>query len=595
MKRLANRTVVAALAASLALTSAIALAEDDIGSFETVTSGTAISQDTWTPPTAEQLDQLLAPVAVFPDSLVAQVLAAASHPEQVSEAEEWRSRNPSLKDADLERALAQKDWDPGVKAVAGFPDVLRQMASNLPWTRALGEAYVNDPTDVLNAVQSLRNKAVASGKLKSNKYLTVRTTTRDEAPPPREDDAYDDDAPPVYDGPAIIDPPDDIVEIEPAEPDYVYVPYYDPWAFYGYAIAPWPGYAWAWPSPAYYGPAYGVFGFGAAISLDFGFGYAWGWHAWNTRWWGWHDRGWRGPCVVYNDRRYFDHSSHIVNHFAGRGGWDRGNFAGRAGAASPRDAFAGRVNAFRGPHTAPSQYARLSAPRFDASMARSGARDIGAANRNGFARPVNVSSRSALPSSRYAPRGDMQRAGDGFASMRGGAMPRSNAATAGSRVAPAYARSAPAYARGYANGGGASAQMRSYAPRSYSTSSAYAALVRMPRRARMKAVVSTPATRAAMGRRRAAWEAHRRSRAAPAADRSVRRHLRRAAVDRLTPRGRVAMAARTAAESLRYRARFGAAARKRATIRKRAARAARLHLRSPHVANRIAPQRHQRI
>ncbi len=485
MRRLANRTLVAALAASLALTSAIAFAEDDIGSFETVTSGTAMSQDTWTPPTAEQLDQLLAPVAVFPDSLVAQVLAAASHPEQVSEAEEWRSRNPSLKGADLERALARKDWDPGVKAVAGFPDVLRQMASNLPWTRALGEAYVNDPTDVLNAVQSLRNKAVASGKLKSNKYLTVRTTARDEAPPSREDDAYDDDAdaPPVYDGPAIIDPPDDIVEIEPAEPDYVYVPYYDPWAFYGYAIAPWPGYAWAWPSPVYYGPAYGVFGFGAAISLDFGFGYAWGWHAWNTRWWGWHDRGWRGPCVVYNDRRYFDHSSHIVNHFAGRGGWDRGNFAGRAGAASPRDAFAGRVNAFRGPHTAPSEYSRLSAPRFDAAMARSGARGFDAANRTGFARPVNVPTRSALPSSRYAPRGDMQRAGDGFASMRGGAMSRSNAATAGSRDAPAYARGAPAYTRGYASGRDASAQMRSYAPRSYARGDAagHGAASAMPR------------------------------------------------------------------------------------------------------------------
>lgn len=469
MKGLANRTLAATLAASLALTSAMAFAEDDIGSFQTVTSGTAMSQDAWTPPTAEQLDQLLAPVAVFPDSLVAQVLAAASHPEQVSEAAEWRSRNPSLKGADLERALAQKDWDPGIKAVAGFPDVLQQMASNLPWTRALGEAYVNDPTDVLNAVQSLRNKAVASGKLKSNQYLTVRTTSRDDMPAPQDDDAYADDAdaPSVYDGPAIIDAPDEIVEIEPAQPDYVYVPYYDPWAFYGYPIAPWPGYAWAWPSPAYYGPRFGVFGFGSAIALDFGFGYPWGWSAWNTRWWGWHDRGWRGPCVVYNQRRYFDHSSHIVNHFANRGGWDRRNFAGRDGAPSSHGAFAGgRSNAFRGPHTAPNRYASLAAPHFDRAMAQPGMRNSAGMNRGGFARPLDAASRSMLPSSRYAPRSGIERAGNGFASTRIAAAPRSNYASAGTRNAPAYTRSASAYTRGYAGSSNAM-PARSYAPRSY--------------------------------------------------------------------------------------------------------------------------------
>jgi len=467
MKSLANRSIVAALAASLALTSAVAFAEDNIGPFETVTSGTAMTassdaQDAWTPPTAEQLDQLLAPVAVFPDSLVAQVLAAASHPEQVSEAAEWRSRNASLKGADLERVLAQKDWDPGVKAVAGFPDVLQQMASNLPWTRALGEAYVNDPGDVLNAVQSLRGKAVASGQLKSNKYLTVRTQPRQEVPPPSGDEAYDDEddaPPPVYDGPPVIDAPEEIVEIAPAQPDYVYVPYYDPWAFYGYPIAPWPGYAWAWPTPVYYGPGFGAFGFGAAIALDFGFGYPWGWNAWNTRWWGhgWHGHGWRGPRVVYNHRPYFGHSPHIVNHFAHRGDWNRG---GRGGAAAPRGAFNGRANAFRGPHTPPSQYAHLGRPRFDRSMAQPGARGMSAASRNGFARPANSMSRSAPASSRYAPRGDVQRA-RGSASMRSAATRSGRAMDA--RSAPAYARSASSYSRGYAGNGAASPQARSYA------------------------------------------------------------------------------------------------------------------------------------
>lgn len=479
MKALASRSLVAALAVALALTSAFALADDNTGTFETVTSGTAMAsadvQDAWTPPTAEQLDQLLAPVAVFPDSLVAQVLAAASHPEQVSEAAEWRTRNPSLKGAALESALAQKDWDPGVKAVAGFPDVLNQMASNLPWTRALGEAYVNDPTDVLNAVQSLRNKAVASGKLKSNQYLTVRTQPRDDTPPPANGDEDYDDAPPVYDGPAIVDPPEEIVEIAPAQPDIVYVPYYDPWAFYGYSIAPWPGYAWAWPAPVYYGPAFGLFGFGVGISLDFGLGYPWGWHAWNTRWWGhrWHDRGWRGgwhgPSVVYNHRPYFNHSRHIINHFAHRGGFgpERSGFDRRGGASPhglavpsyPRSGFAqgGRQrNAFRGPHTPPSQYARLSAPRFDRSMAQRGsfaARRAGASE--DFARQANYT-RAALPSSRYAPRGDMQRAGN-VGAMRGGY------AMSGARAV------SPSYTRGQANArsGYASAPTRSYAQPSY--------------------------------------------------------------------------------------------------------------------------------
>jgi len=359
----------------------------------------------YVPPNAAQLIQLLAPVAVFPDSLVAEVLAAATYPDQVVAADAWLTQNGKLGGAPLQQALDQQNWDDGVKALAMFPEVLHQMAQNPQWTAALGEAYVNDPVDVMNAVQALRQKAVASGNLKSNKYLTVTNAPNDMAKLPA-DASSDPEEPPVYDGPAVVPPPEQIVEIAPADPDNVYVPYYDPGVFYGAPIGVWPGYAYAWPAPLYFGPAFGAFAFGTGIAIDIGFGHSWGWHSRHTRWGpGFYGHGWRGPTVVHDNHPYFDHSQRIVNHFAphdssGRGRVDSPAHGTERVASQPaRTGFEAppvRGTEFSGNRVAPANFSRMPMPHFDSAMAQRG---------ETLARPAAGTSihEGALASSHYAP------------------------------------------------------------------------------------------------------------------------------------------------------------------------------------------------
>jgi hypothetical protein len=150
-----------------------------------------------TPPyaqqTPEQLQQLVAPIALYPDSLVAQILAAATFPEQVVEADRWVQAHPDLKGEALGQAVDPEPWDPSVKALTAFPSVLGNMDKNLSWTSSLGDAYYNQQQDVMDAVQVMRQKAQAAGNLKSTPQQTVTTQGS-------------------------------TVEIEPAQPDVVYVP-----------------------------------------------------------------------------------------------------------------------------------------------------------------------------------------------------------------------------------------------------------------------------------------------------------------------------------------------------------------------------------
>jgi hypothetical protein len=346
----------------------------------------------YAPPSAAQLIQLLAPIAVFPDTLVAQVLAASAHPDQIGTAYAWYQRNNGLKGSGLQNAIDQQDWDPSVNAIASFPDVLHQMASNLPWTTALGEAYINDPTDVMNAIQSLRQQAMACNNLKSNQYLKVSTVPKASSPPPAPLAA--DDAPPTYAGPSVIPAPEQIIEIAPAQPDYVYVPQYDPNAFYGAPIAAYPGYAYSWPAPIYAGPLFGAFGFGLGIAIDFG--HPWGWGRWGVHWGPGFGRpgygyGFHGPAVVYNHHAYFGHSPGIVNHFAGRA---PGNFAGQPTFHAGVNAAAAHLG-----QAGADNFHAMSAPHFTSSMAahtntyQGGRAPLSA----GVARP------GELPSAHFAP------------------------------------------------------------------------------------------------------------------------------------------------------------------------------------------------
>lgn len=272
----------------------------------------------YTPPSAEQLAQMVAPIALFPDKLVGQVLAGATYPEQITAANQWLAQNPSLKGDALQAAEAGQPWDVSVKALTTFPSVLNQIAGNIQWTTALGEAYVNDPNDVMNAIQDMRARAQQAGNLKNSPHLRVSTTVRAPAPPVYVEQSRSE--PIVYSGPAVIPPPAQTIVIEPAEPDVVYVPHYNPAVVYGAPVAVYPG--WTYRQPAYTSEnlvATGVisFGVGVLVGAAVSHHHDWGWNAWDVNWGGprpGYDGGWHRPAVVYNNATYVSKSVTVVNH-----------------------------------------------------------------------------------------------------------------------------------------------------------------------------------------------------------------------------------------------------------------------------------------
>jgi Protein of unknown function (DUF3300) len=251
--------------------------------------GQAAAAPAYTQQTADQLQQLVAPIALYPDSLVAQILAASTFPEQVVEADRWVQAHPDLKGTDLGNAVDQQPWDPSIKALAAFPSVLGNMDKNLSWTSSLGDAYYNQQEDVMNAVQVMRRKAEDSGNLKSTPQQTV--TEKDSA-----------------------------IDIEPTDPDVVYVPAYDPWLVYGYPVVAWPGW---YPYPGiWFGGPYLSFGLGFGIGWYGGFG--WGWGHWGF--------DWHNHYARFNGGRYYSRSRTFYNRGNfGRGGEARGGGFDRAG------------------------------------------------------------------------------------------------------------------------------------------------------------------------------------------------------------------------------------------------------------------------
>src|ERR1700719_2514817 len=261
----------------------------------------------YTQQTPEQLQQLVAPIALYPDSLVAQILAATTFPAEVVEADRWLQQHPDLKGDDLAKAVDQQPWDPSVKALTAFPTVLANMDKNISWTSSLGDAYYNQQQDVMDAIQRMRRKAQSAGNLKSTPQQVVQDEGSD-------------------------------VVIQPAQPDVVYVPAYNPWLVYGYPRAPWP-YWYNYPGIWFGGP---YLSFGVGFGIGFWGGFGWGWGHWGFDW---HNR-----YVVYNHNRYYSRTNTFynrnnyyrrggergvannVNRGAERGGGgNRGNIGGRGG------------------------------------------------------------------------------------------------------------------------------------------------------------------------------------------------------------------------------------------------------------------------
>ncbi len=195
---------------------------------------------------AEQVAELVAPIALYPDALLGQVLTASTYPLEVVMAARWSNANPKVKGPALEDAMQRQPWDPSVKALTVVPQVLAMMSDKLEWTQALGDAYLAQPDDLAAAVQQLRARADAAGNLKPSNEQQIRRVAA--PPPPMAGEPYQ----------------QEYYIIEPVNPDFIYVPIYDPYLVYG-----------AWPYPAYrpfywHPPGYvtrGVFAFGAPIVI----------------------------------------------------------------------------------------------------------------------------------------------------------------------------------------------------------------------------------------------------------------------------------------------------------------------------------------
>jgi Protein of unknown function (DUF3300) len=250
------------------------------------------------PMTAEELQQLVAPIALYPDALVAQILGAATFPDQVAAADSWLQQNKGLTGTALTQAVDGQQWDPSVKALTQFPSVLDNLAKNLSWTSQLGEAYHTQAADVMTAVQVLRGKAQAAGNLKSGSQITV-----------------------VQQSPQVI-------VIQPTNPQVVYVPTYNPTVVYGTPYVT-PGYSTAAVVTT------AVLAFGVGIAVGVAMSNSWGYSYWNCNW--------HGGTVVYHSSGYYGNSA-----------WHGGYYGSSASAYGPY----GSAHASTGYNPSTGTYAR---------------------------------------------------------------------------------------------------------------------------------------------------------------------------------------------------------------------------------------------
>ena len=255
----------------------------------------AATQDSAPIPPA-QLDSLVAPIALYPDPLLAQVLAASTYPLEIVQLQQWLAKHKDLKDKALADAVAKESWDASVQSMANLPDLVKQLADNVQWTSELGDAFLAQQNDVMDAVQRMRAKAKDTGNLKSNEQMKVETKVVESK---------------------------QVIVVEQANPQVVYVPSYNPTVVYG--AAP-PVYAYppiAYPPPGYYAAGMAIsFGVGVAMGAFWGGG-GWGYNC------GWHGGG--NTINVNNNNNFVRNSNNIGNGNVGNGNRGNGNRGGNNG------------------------------------------------------------------------------------------------------------------------------------------------------------------------------------------------------------------------------------------------------------------------
>ena len=262
--------------ALLSPTYSVALAQ------ETVTQTALPEQEEEAPPIPnDQLDSLVAPIALYPDPLLAQTLAASTYPLEIVQLQQWTDQNKDLKDKALADAVAKQPWDPSVQSLAAAPEVVQRLAGNIQWTTDLGNAFLAQESGVMDAVQRMRGKAESKGTLKTSAQQTVETTT--------------------------VEGGKQVIVVQPTNPEVVYVPSYDPVVVYGAAPPAYPYYPYSYPG---YYPGMGL-AWGAA-------GFALG--AWAGGYWG--NCNWGGGDININNKNTFNRNTNINrgNTNVGRGG-----------------------------------------------------------------------------------------------------------------------------------------------------------------------------------------------------------------------------------------------------------------------------------
>jgi hypothetical protein len=241
----------------------------------------------------DQLDSLVAPIALYPDPMLAQVLAASTYPLELVQLQQWLSKHKDLKDKALVDAVSKQPWDPSVQAMAALPDVVKRLADDIQWTTDLGNAFLAQQSDVMDAVQRMRKKAQDSGNLKSNEQQKVETKVVETK---------------------------QVIVVEQANPQVVYVPTYNPTVVYGPPVYPYPPIY--YPPPGYYAAGMAIsFGIGVAMGAAWGGGWGWG-------------CGWGGNNdITINNNNNFNRNTNVsggnrVSNQPARGGGNRGGSAG---------------------------------------------------------------------------------------------------------------------------------------------------------------------------------------------------------------------------------------------------------------------------
>jgi hypothetical protein len=214
----------------------------------------------------------VAPIALYPDPLLSQTLVASTYPLELMQLQQWLERNKNLKDKDLTEAVSKQPWDPSIQAMAALPDVVKRLSDDIQWTTDLGNAFLAQQSDVMSAVQRMRQKAQNKGTLQSNQQQKVQTEVVGE---------------------------NTVIIVEQADPQVVYVPSYDPMYAYGEPFYPYP--------PIYYPPYAGAVAFGVGLAI----GAAWGGGGWG---WG---CGWGNNDININRNNTFNRNTNISG---GRGG-----------------------------------------------------------------------------------------------------------------------------------------------------------------------------------------------------------------------------------------------------------------------------------